>query len=85
MYLPCCAADMRIMPAEPIYKTIERKRKMHHLEHTVEVQRSGRGGLDEETAAFYTREEAEEWARTMLANYGWRKAWINGIEYVLNS
>ena len=52
-----------------------------HPQHTVEVQRNRGGAQDEESAAFYTIEEAREWADCMRNNFGWRKVWINGIEY----
>lgn len=48
--------------------------------HTVELQRIRYGAKDEEEAAFETREEALEFARTMFTHYGYR-VWINGTEY----
>ena len=52
-----------------------------HPQHTVEIQRNRGGSNEEESAAFYTIEEAREWADTMRKEYGYRRAWINGIEY----
>ena len=48
---------------------------------TVEIQRNRAGCNEEESAAFHTVEEAREWADCMRENFGYRKIWINGIEY----
>lgn len=48
---------------------------------TVEIERVRSGVKEEETAAFHTLEAAREWADVMRKNYGYRKIWINGVEY----
>ena len=51
------------------------------MTHKVEIQRT-RGGLcEDEDAEFSTIEEAREWADTMRQHYGYRKVWIDGLEY----
>lgn len=48
---------------------------------TVEIQRNRAGANECEEAAFFTMEEAKQWANSMMQNYGYRHAWVNGIEY----
>lgn len=52
---------------------------MAHI--VAEVQRGHNGHVEDEEAAFYTIEEAREWVDVMRNSYGYRKAWINGVEY----
>ena len=48
---------------------------------TVEIVRNRSGSVDEESAAFPTVEEARQWADTMRLHYGYRRAYIDGVEY----
>lgn len=47
----------------------------------VELQRTRGGSVDEEAAEFSTPEEAREWAGVMSSHYGYRKIYIDGVEY----
>lgn len=47
----------------------------------VEIERTRYGYKEEEAAEFVTIEAAHEWAAVMRENYGYRKIWINGVEY----
>lgn len=47
----------------------------------VEIQRWHNGQSELHEAEFYTMEEARQWADVMREHYGYRKAWINNIEY----
>lgn len=47
----------------------------------VEVQRGHNGHIENETAEFATLEEAREWADVMRESYGYRRAWVDGVEY----
>ena len=51
------------------------------MNYTVEIQRNRGGQADEDSAAFETVEQARQWADTMRDNFGYRKIWINDIEY----
>lgn len=47
----------------------------------VEIQRGRHGQSESEEAEFDTMEAARQWADVMREHYGYRKAWINNIEY----
>ncbi len=47
----------------------------------VEIRRGHNGHVEQEVGEFITLDEARQWAQTMRRHYGYRKIWIDGVEY----
>lgn len=47
----------------------------------VEIERGHNGHKETESAEFNTVEEAREWADVMRNDFGYRRVYIDGVEY----